>query len=97
LLESCGAQDRHMWCTGGFLHAAGRTVAADGAIVERDRAGDSTVFSFDPIRVSCSNEGVTKWVHDTAGGQRYIFHVRDRRSYREAMTKAMSSLLRTLP
>jgi len=97
LLETFGTQDRHMWCTGGFLHTVGKTVATDGAIVEHDRAGDSAVFSFDPIRVSCSNEGVTKWAHDVAATNRYIFHVRDLRRYREAMTKAMRSLLRKLP
>ena len=64
LLETFGTQDRHMWCTGGFLHAAGKTVVADGSMVERDKAGDAAVFSFDPIRLSCSDEGVTKWEHD---------------------------------
>jgi hypothetical protein len=97
LLETFGTQDRHMWCTGGFLHAAGKTVTSDGAIVERDSSRDSAVFSFDPIRVSCSNEGVPKWAHDASATDRYIFHVRDLPGYQEAMTKAMSSLLRKLP
>ena len=97
LLETFGTQDRHMWCTGGFLHAAGKTVTTDGEIVERDRAGDATVFSFDSIRISCSNEGVTKWAHDDAAANRYIFHVRDPAGYQKAMTKAMRSLLGGLP
>ena len=97
LLEALGTQDRHMWCTGGFLHAAGETVMADGSIIECERAGDSVVFSFDPIRLSCSDEGVTRWDHDEAGRDRYIFHVRKTASYQQAMTKAMTSLLRELP
>jgi hypothetical protein len=97
LLETFGTQDRHMWCTGGFLHAAGQTVSAGGGIVKRDGTGDSAVFSFDPIQLSCSDEGVTKWAHDKAATSRYIFHVRDLAGYQEAMTKAMRSLLRRLP
>jgi hypothetical protein len=97
LLGTLGAQDRHMWCTGGFLHAAGKTVVADGSIVERDKAGDSVVFSFDPIRLSCSDGGVTKWDHEEAARGRYVFHVPKIASYQEAMTKAMKSLLRRLP
>lgn len=96
-LETFGTQDRHMWCTGGFLHAAGQTVSAEGRIVERDGTGDSAVFSFDPIQLSCSDEGVTKWAHDRAATARYIFHVRDLAGYQEAMTKAMRSLLGRLP
>jgi hypothetical protein len=97
LLETVGAQDRHMWCTGGFLHGAGRTVVADGTMVEHGTAGDSAVFSFDPIRLSCSDQGITKWDHDAAARGRHIFHVRKTDSYQEAMTKAMGSLLRRLP
>jgi hypothetical protein len=97
LLESCGMQDRHMWCTGGFLHAAGRTVSAEGKIVARDDIGDSAVFSFDPIQLSCSDEGVTKWAPDKTATSRYIFHVRDLAGYQQVMTKAMRSLLRRLP
>jgi hypothetical protein len=97
LLETVGAQERHMWCTGGFLHAAGKTVLADGSIVERNRAGDSAIFSFDPIRLSCSDGGVTRWDHDETARGRYIFHVRNVAGYQEAMTKAMKSLLCRLP
>ncbi|MCP4450169.1 MAG: hypothetical protein GY809_01805, partial [Planctomycetes bacterium] len=33
LLAGFGAKDRHMWCTGGFFHAAGLTVTRTGEIV----------------------------------------------------------------
>jgi hypothetical protein len=97
LLATVGAQDRQMWCTAGFLHAAGKTVLPDGSLVERDHAGDAAVFSFDPIRLSCSDEGVTQWQPDPAARDRYIFRVRNTAAYQEAMTKALKSLLQRLP
>ncbi len=97
LLKEFGAKGRHMWCTGGFLHAAGLAVTQAGEIVPLAQVGDTAVLSFDPIRVSCSDKGVTEWTHDRASKQRYIFHVRDMDHYQAAMTKAMQTLLRGLP
>jgi hypothetical protein len=89
---------RNMWCTAGFLHAAGMTVAQDGEIapLEGEAAGNA-VFTFDPIRVTCSPEGVTEWQFDRQGTDRYIFHVRDREHYQRAMTRALIQLLGRLP
>lgn len=78
-----------MWCTGGFLHAAGKNVTGETT--------DQPVFSFDPIRVTCSDEGVTTWTHDRSAKDRYIFHVRDLDRYQAAMTGALKSLLQKLP
>ncbi|NLZ03555.1 MAG: twin-arginine translocation signal domain-containing protein [Phycisphaerae bacterium] len=89
LLDTFGAQDRHMWCTGGFLHAAGQSILAD--------ATNQPAFSFDPIRVTCSDEGVTRWTHDSKAKDRYIFHVRDLDRYQAAMTGALKALLLKLP
>jgi hypothetical protein len=97
LLAQQGATYRNMWCTGGFLHAAGRTVTTDGRIVALDEAGDSAVFTFDPIHVSCNEQGATEWSRAQAPKGRYLFHVRDTQSYAQAMTTAMKSLLMTLP
>jgi hypothetical protein len=97
LLNAQGAKDRHMWCTAGFLHAAGYVVAPDGRIWPRDVATERSVFSFDPIEVSCTPDGLTRWSPDPSSTNRFIFHVRDRKSYEAAMTKAMRSLLETLP
>jgi len=97
LLKEFGAKDRHMWCTGGFLHAAGLAVTAAGDIIPLARAGDTAVLSFDPVRVSCSDGGVTEWGHARASTRRYIFHVRDMDHYQAAMTKAMQTLLQGLP
>ncbi|MHC4435016.1 MAG: hypothetical protein ACYTBS_24525, partial [Planctomycetota bacterium] len=97
LLAKFADADRHMWCTGGFLHAAGYTVSREGQIVPLDEAGDSSVFTFDPVRVTCSDNGVTRWNRDDTSKKRFMFHVRDTDNYQPAMTKAMKSLLSTLP
>ncbi|MCY2993106.1 MAG: hypothetical protein NTY19_35270 [Planctomycetota bacterium] len=96
LLAQQGAQFRNMWCTAGFLHAVGLTVARDGKILPRGEAADA-VFSFDPIRITCAPNGVTEWTSDATAKERYIFHVRDRQNYQAAMTTALQSLLLTLP
>jgi len=97
LLKEFGAKGRHMWCTGGFLHAAGLAVTQAGDIVPLARAGSTAILSFDPIKVSCSDGGVTEWTHDPDSTQRYIFHVRDINHYQAAMTSAMKTLLQGLP
>ena len=97
LLQEFNAKGRHMWCTGGFLRAAGLAVTRSGDIVPLPQAGDAAVLSFDPIRISCSDEGVTEWSHEPESTQRYIFHVRDIDHYQTAMTRAMRTLLQGLP
>ena len=92
LLERLNAMDRNMWCTGGFLHAAGYTVTRDGKIVRLEEASDP-VFTFDSIDVSCAASGVTTWRPSQSSPPRYIFHVRDPQSYPTAMTAALKSLM----
>jgi hypothetical protein len=86
-----------MWCTGGFVHAAEKSIASDGMIQPRDQADQDQIFAFDPINVQCDTNGITKWSPATKATQRYIFHVRNVGNYRQAMTTAMRSLLTTLP
>jgi len=97
LLSKVGSMYRHMWCTGGFLHAAGYTVSRSGKIVPLDEKPNFPVFTFDPIRVRCDDSGVTEWTHDDNVRNRFIFHVRDADNYQSAITKAMKQLLMTLP
>lgn len=97
LLSEVGGMTRHMWCTAGFLHAAGYTVSGDGKIVPLDAKLDRPVFTFDPISVRCANNGLTTWTPDAQSERRFIFHVRDMDHYQSAMTEAMKSLLMTLP
>jgi len=97
LLAKVGSMDRHMWCTAGFLHAAGYTVTRDGRIVPLHDKNARPVFSFDGIKVKCDDNGVTNWVRDDGSKDRFIFHVRDTKNYQAAMTAAMKSLLTALP
>jgi hypothetical protein len=86
-----------MWCTGGFLHATGRTVTRDGEIVPLDDAAGAAVFEFDPIEVACDEAGVTRWTPSETARHRFIFRVRDVGKYQPAMTSALRSLLAKLP
>jgi hypothetical protein len=97
LLSKVGAMNRSMWCTAGFFHAAGYMVCRDGKIAPLSEESDPAVFTFDPIRIRCEDNGVTKWTHDMNSKLRFILHVRDMDHYQSAMTTAMKSLLMTLP
>jgi len=97
LLSKFAQMDRHMWCTGGFLHAAGHAVSREGKIVPLAERDDSSVFTFDGVRVTCSDNGVTRWNRNDTSKKRFMFHVRDTDNYQSAMTRAMKTLLMTLP
>lgn len=97
LLSKFGNMYRNMWCTAGFLHAAGYTVTRDGQIVPLNEKREQPVFTFDAIKVKCDDNGLTQWVGDDSSKDRFIFHVRDTDSYQSAMTGAMKSLLTALP
>ena len=97
LLTKVGGMIRHMWCTAGFFHAAGHTVSTDGIILPLEQKSDQPVFTFDPIKITCADNGVTKWTHDDNSKRRFIFHVRDVNHYQSAMTTAMKSLLMAMP
>jgi hypothetical protein len=86
-----------MWCTAGFLHAAGHTVTRDGQIVPLNEKHAEPVFTFDAVKVKCEDNGVTQWTRNDSSKERFIFHVRDRDNYQSAMTAAMKSLLTALP
>ena len=95
-LAAQGSRDRNMWCTAGFLHAAGLTVAASGGIVPL-KAAKEPVFVFEPIRVKCSADGVTEWSKDSHAKNRFILRITDVERYPSAMTAALKSLLTQLP
>jgi len=97
LLTRVGKQDRHMWCTAGFFHAAGYSVAPDGTTPTLDATGAKTVFSFDPIRITRMGPGGNEWAPDPASTTRFIFHVQDPEHYQPAVTQAMKQLLVELP
>ncbi|MCX7887760.1 MAG: hypothetical protein N3B01_10990, partial [Verrucomicrobiae bacterium] len=90
------ARDRNMWCTAGFLHAAGLTVSKSGEIGLLTTTRDP-VFTFEPIRVKCSAAGVTEWTKDPLSKDRFILRVTDVERYPSAMTAALKSLLMEQP
>ncbi len=91
-----GEDYRNMWCTGGFLNAAGLGVDSEEKLVPLHEL-NSPLFTFDPVQVRCDVNGVTTWTPDAQARNRFLFHVRDRAHYATAMTAAMRTLLRTLP
>lgn len=97
LLAKVAIQDRNMWCTAGFFHAAGYAITPDGATVKLGKDSEAGVLSFDPIQVTSNVGGQTQWIPDPGSTQRFIFHVRDTDKYESAVTKAMKALLLTLP
>jgi len=96
-IELYGEHLRNMWCTGGFLHTASKTVTLEGDIVKLNQEGIQPVYTFEPIEVTCDNQGKTTWNLTTKPTNRYIFKIQDKRQYQEAMTIAMKSLLMKLP
>lgn len=96
LIEKFSNVTRHMWCTAGFIHAAGKKVTPDGEVVQLN-SGENAVCSFTPIKVSCNDQGYANWKVDYSSRERYILHVEDLENYQVAMTKAMKGLLLKLP
>ena len=85
-----------MWCTAGFFHAAGYSVTLDGEVVPLENIGDRAVFTFEPVDITCDEQGRTRWQINTKATNRFIFRVKDRLAYAPAMTRAMKTLLETL-
>ncbi len=96
LLERQGERPRNMWCTAGFFHMAGLSVAGSGLVLERGAAPGPPVYTFDPVRVRCGADGVTSWSPDPGSRDRFIFHVHDKVGYPGAMTAALGKLLSSL-
>lgn len=95
------ASERNMWCTGPFLHAAGRDVCAmpEGgyAALPVGPAGGggpapARVFSFEPVRVSVDERGRVTWEPDETSRFR-IFHVDSPEAYPAAMLDCLRGLL----
>lgn len=95
LVEAHSKTIRHMWCTAGFLHAAGQTVTPEGEIVSGISA-ENPLFSFLPVKVSCDDEGYADWEPDPDSKDRFILHVHDVKRYQEALTAALKKTLMQL-
>jgi hypothetical protein len=89
--------NRNMWNTAAFFHATGKTVTKDGEIIDSENSEKNAVFRFEPIHVTCNKNGIAKWNIDKNSKDRFLFHVLDIENYQSAMTKALKSLLVSLP
>lgn len=98
LLERLCGERRCMYCTGGFLRSAGKTVTKRGDIVDLAdcRAGDA-VFDFVPVTAVCDANGFVSWRTTDSATNRFIYRVNDLSVYCSAMTAAMKTLLCELP
>ena len=96
LLSEFSNSVRHMWCTAGFIHAAGKKVTSEGDIVSAQSKRDA-VCSFVPVKTSCNEIGYLDWEMDENSLNRYIFHVNDLVNYQKAITLAIKKLLLQLP
>jgi len=96
LLERLGEHFRNMWCTAGFFHMARLSVAGNGLLREGEDASTQPVYTFDPVRVRCGDDGITRWSPDPGSRDRHIFHIRDHDRYPAAMTAALRELLSSL-
>jgi hypothetical protein len=97
LLDRQGSRFRNMWCTAGFLHMAGLSVAGNGGPVEGGaEARNHAVYTFDPVKIHVGADGISEWSSDPRSRDRYLFHVRDPERYPAAMTAALGTLLSTL-
>lgn len=96
LLRKFGEEKRNMWCTAGFIHAAGKNISPDGRLIP-SRSKMLSVSSFLPIDAKCDDQGYVDWKRAKLLGNRFIFHVNDTSSYQKAVTLAMKDLLLQLP
>ncbi len=99
------AKERNMWCTGPFIHAAGRSVyrvgdgvcEAVGAEEAHERGlPDSAIedaFSFEPTGIRAEEEWVITRTAPTAKGATHVFHVNDQERYAAAMDSCLRHLL----
>lgn len=93
LLEDFGKGWRNMWCTAGFLHAAGLSVTRAGDLIPAGKDPKDEVFSFHPVSIVCRKDGHAVWREKSSGGDCYLFTVEDPGAYQEAMTRALIRLL----
>lgn len=95
-LKIFNKKNRNMWCTAGFLDAAGKKVTSKGEIVPLQSKMKS-VFSFIPVNIECKDNGITNWNLANPSKNRFIFHVEDLKNYQIAMTIALKNILLNLP
>jgi hypothetical protein len=97
VIERFGRQYRNMWSTAAILAAGGLSVDRDGQVVPAASSGESALYTFDGIAVSCDDRGVTDWAPDEGATDRFIIHIRDTVQYADAMTTGLKTMVALLP
>jgi len=97
LIKKLGNQVRNMWNTACFFHVVGKTVTLDGEIVPIEKSNNNSIFTFEPIQVTCNQTGITKWDFDKTSQNRFLFRLMDQKNYQNAMIKALKATLMKLP
>ncbi len=93
-LEEERGQKRRFYSTASIFHAANLAVDLDGNVVDWSKAKNS-VYTFEPVQVSCDDTGVTKWNYASSDTGRYILKISSPR-YASAMAEAMGRELASL-
>lgn len=90
-------QTREMYCTVGFLHAAGLVVWKDGTLHPVGEAPERELFRFRPVSVTCNEQSRTTWKDVPADAARqFIVEILDVEAFPSAMTKAVVQLFSEL-
>jgi hypothetical protein len=84
---------RMMYSTGSFFDLAGYGVTRSGRLLPKTDPDADWVYRFEPIEITCSEDGVTRWVAGSPSSNRHIFRILDPEMYPMAMTSAMRELL----
>lgn len=92
LLAAKAGDYRMMYSTGSFFDLAGYGVTRSGELLPKTDEAD-WVYRFEPIDVTCSEQGVTRWSAGLPSSPRHIFRVLDPEMYPMAMAAAMRTLL----
>lgn len=96
LLKTFSALERNMWCTAGFLQAAGLYVDTSGEIKSDADGIKDPLFVFEPIEVECDDRGYTKWGKTNNRTNRFILEVKRVDLYAKLMTNALATVLKSI-
>ncbi len=96
LLKTFSALERNMWCTAGFLHAAGLCVDTEGNLRKQSEGIENPLFVFEPIEIECDNKGYTKWQKTNKATNRFILEVKRVDLYAGSMTNALATILESI-
>ncbi len=96
-LEYFSDQSRRMWCSAGFVHSAGKTVTKDGSLVDINDKTRQPVFEFEPVSVTCGEDGKVYAWNRAERSNIYMFKKLDSENYCHAMTGAIRNMLSVLP